>query len=259
MPHDIEREVSLSSLPCNWLQIAENSLDPIHVEYLHMRFMNWARVRKGFAPIPVRHHAKIDFTLFEYGILKKRLWEGDTEEESEEWRTGHPLLFPGTLFVPITDTWVEYQFRVPIDDETTAIYWYDAKPPAAGAAPRTTVPIVANPWQADDGGFMPEKINAQDMMAWITQGKIADHALEHLGEADRGVALYRRTLLEQLERIERGEDPLGVVRDPAKNEPYITLPIERHLGYGLAGAQASASYVFPDRELVGSGVSGPAG
>jgi hypothetical protein len=47
---------------------------------------------------------------------------------------------------------------------------------------------------------MPEKINPQDMMVWITQGPITDHTLENLGESDRGVALYRRTLLDEIAR-----------------------------------------------------------
>jgi 5,5'-dehydrodivanillate O-demethylase len=246
---DLEKSVTLSDLPCNWLQCAENSVDSYHLEYLHMRFLNWARKQKGLPPIPVRKHAKVDFELFEYGILKKRLWEG-VPEDSEEWRVGHPIIFPGTLFVPIKEDWVEWQFRVPVDDTRTLIYWYDAKTPAPGTTPSTRVPLADNPWCDEKGNFLPDHINAQDMMAWISQGPITNHALEHLGESDRGVALYRRTLMEQVERVERGEDPMGVVRDPAKNTPYIELPIERHLGYTLAGAPASATYIFPEREVV---------
>ncbi|HVA25891.1 MAG TPA: hypothetical protein VMW62_16045 [Chloroflexota bacterium] len=77
-----------------------------------------------------------------------------------------------------------------------------------------------------------------------------DHAAENLGESDRGVALYRKTLLEQVDRVERGEDPLGVVRDPAKNSPWIEVPVERHLGYALGGVPATTTYVAPEREVV---------
>ncbi len=64
------------------------------------------------------------------------------------------------------------------------------------------------------------------MMVWVTQGPITDHSLEHLGESDRGVALYRRTLLEEADRVARGEDPMGVIRDPAEQEPFLRLPLE---------------------------------
>jgi hypothetical protein len=43
------------------------------------------------------------------------------------------------------------------------------------------------------------------------------------------VALYRKLLVENMESIQRGEDPMGIVRDPAKNEPMIKVvrPHER--------------------------------
>jgi 5,5'-dehydrodivanillate O-demethylase oxygenase subunit len=242
-------DVGISRLPCNWLQVAENTLDPLHIEYLHMKYTNWARAQLGQPPVPVRHHQKVDYDVFEYGIIKRRLWEGDTEA-SEEWVTGHPQLFPGTAVVPYNKEWVQFQIRVPVDDTNTLYYWVNCREREPGQAPRTESPIWENPWQTPDGKFMPEVLNAQDMMVMITQGEITDHAAENLGECDRGVALYRRTLLEQIEVVERGEDPLGVVRDPAKNHPWIELPIERELGYALTGAQATTTYDIPHREVV---------
>ena len=38
--------------------------------------------------------------------------------------------------------------------------------------------------------------------------------------------MFRNLLLEQIEKVERGEDPMGVIRDPAKNEPYVSLARE---------------------------------
>lgn len=246
---DWQQDVGISRMPCNWLQVAENTLDPLHIEYLHMKYTNYARKRLGLEPVAVRHHQKVDYELFEYGIIKKRLWEGDTEA-SEEWRVGHPQLFPGTAVVPYNDTWVQYQIRVPVDDTNTLHYWMNCREREVGAPHTTEVPIWENPWQTPDGKFMPEVLNGQDMMVMITQGDVTDHTVENLGESDRGVALYRRTLLEQIDAVERGEDPLGVVRDPAKNDPWIELPVERHLGYTLSGVQASTTYDFPDREVV---------
>jgi 5,5'-dehydrodivanillate O-demethylase oxygenase subunit len=244
---DVNRTIGFTDLPCNWLRIAENNLDPKHVEYLHMRYMNWVRQRRGEQPIPTRRHAKIDFELFEYGILKKRLWEGDSEE-SDEWRTGHPLFFPGNNLVAMTARHVELQFRVPMDNDRTAVYWYQAKECEPGEN-ASAISIVENPWNTSEGKYRPESIQGQDMMMFVSMGNV-DLRNEHLGESDRGVALYRRTLLDECERVQRGEDPRGVIRDPAKNEPFIRLPHERSFGFALSNVQNNATQINPAREAI---------
>jgi 5,5'-dehydrodivanillate O-demethylase len=57
----------------------------------------------------------------------------------------------------------------------------------------------------------------QDAMAWETQGALADRSREHLGASDTGVVMLRNLLRLQLEKVARGEDPMGVLRDPARN------------------------------------------
>jgi len=54
-------------------------------------------------------------------------------------------------------------------------------------------------------------------MAWETQGPITDRTQEHLGVGDRGIVLLRKLLKEQIEIVRNGGDPMGVIRDPAKN------------------------------------------
>ncbi|HMF48435.1 MAG TPA: hypothetical protein VK603_07325 [Candidatus Saccharimonadales bacterium] len=63
------------------------------------------------------------------------------------------------------------------------------------------------------------------MIAWITQGGVADRTQEALGLSDKGIILYRRQLKEQLEKVRAGQDPINVFRDPAKNV-YIKLRLE---------------------------------
>jgi 5,5'-dehydrodivanillate O-demethylase len=64
----------------------------------------------------------------------------------------------------------------------------------------------------------------QDFVAWVGQGTIADRTQEHLGESDRGVIMMRRRILEDAERVMRGEEPKAVIRDAEKNR-VVRLPI----------------------------------
>jgi hypothetical protein len=79
----------------------------------------------------------------------------------------------------------------------------------------------------------------QDEMAWIGQGPISVRTAEHLATSDKGVILYHNLILENIAKVERGEDPMGVVRDPAINEPYIPIRHESvaREGYAVVDAQ----------------------
>ena len=67
-------------------------------------------------------------------------------------------------------------------------HWMNCRKREDGKPPRAEAPIWENPWQTPDGQFMPEILNAQDMMVMITQVEITDHTAENLAESDRGVA-----------------------------------------------------------------------
>ena len=66
------REICISELPCNWLQCQENSLDPVHNEWLHAYYTNV--VRNGVHALPELRgkHLKIGFNVFEHGKSRPR-------------------------------------------------------------------------------------------------------------------------------------------------------------------------------------------
>jgi 5,5'-dehydrodivanillate O-demethylase len=74
------------------------------------------------------------------------------------------------------------------------------------------------------GRWITTHVMNQDFVAWVGQGAIADRTQEHLGESDRGVAMMRRKLVEQMEVVARGGEPMAVIRDAELNR-CITLPI----------------------------------
>jgi 5,5'-dehydrodivanillate O-demethylase len=189
-------------------------------------------------------HVKIGFDKFEYGIYKRRLLEGESEED-DDWTHGHPVLFP-TILTVNTGADPMLQIRVPADDVTTVAYWYFTKPRQPGSPPQTTVPVWNNPFRNPDGTLKGDTTNSQDMLAWIAQGPLAGRTEEHLVTSDKGVNLYRKVLFEEMEKVARGEDPMGVIRDPAKNEPMIELRRESYamrilgVNFGLTYSQNTA-------------------
>lgn len=223
---DLDRSIGVTHLPINFLQAMENSMDPIHFEWLHAVYGNYVNKRQGKPPaMTPRRHEQIAFDVFEYGIYKRRLLEGEDPETSEDWLTGHPVIFPYILAVG-DHSRPTLQIRVPVDDTHTLHYWYRADLRTPGAEPKPVV-ISDVPYVHKNGRLVVETINGQDMMAWVTQGEISDRTTERLGTSDKGVILYRNLLMEQIEKVERGEDPMGVIRDPAKNVPYISIGREK--------------------------------
>ncbi len=227
---DLDKNIEITELPCNWLQCMDNSVDPIHVEHLHGVFGAYMRERLGKPPgFNAARHLKIAFDVFEFGIMKRRLLEGEPED-SADWRVGHPVIFPNTLYIPETSR-PHFQIRVPVDDTHTLNFRYQGLLPKDGRLPSRNVPA-ARRAPFDEHGHLrcsSENVPEQDMIAWVGQGAIADRTREHLMSSDQGVALYRKLLFENMERVKRGEDPMGLVRDPVKNEPMIQVvpPHER--------------------------------
>lgn len=238
----VMREVCFAVVPCNWLQIMENSLDPVHVEWLHQYMRNYIMDKLG-TPEKKRQrqiHQKVGFDAFEYGIVKRRILEGETEAD-EDWAVGHPVVFPNILKSGSVGT-PAFQIRVPMDDENTAYWWYRCftkesgvpiEPQSADEIPFYTAPVP----QLDPSGLpqwdVLDNNSGQDIVAWITQGAIADRTRENLGRSDKGIVLYRKMLEDALQAVEAGVDPMNVFRDPSMGR--IDLAVEKAKLKGRAG------------------------
>jgi 5,5'-dehydrodivanillate O-demethylase len=206
------RIVVLPQLDCNWLQPMENSVDPTHTHYLH-------GVGKG-KPVHGERQAEIkkyEFEVFDYGIMKKRLAANGDGELSVV--NQHPLVFPNMLR-QCHGREHYLQYRVPVDDTHTLffeIYFLESKDRAAIDQPEDPPVNHAAPAKTPDGVYKMEKVWMQDYMAWETAGPIYERSREHLATADRGILLYRKMLKAEIDKVRRGKDPMGVMRDASKN------------------------------------------
>jgi 5,5'-dehydrodivanillate O-demethylase len=90
-------------LPANWVQCNDNSIDPVHFEHLHGYFGDYWNRKHGIDKrVITARHLKIEFDVFEYGIYKRRLVEGEPED-ADDWTVGHPFIFPHTLVQGVGD------------------------------------------------------------------------------------------------------------------------------------------------------------
>ena len=267
------RDIGYAELSCNWLQCQENSLDPVHLEWLHVAWANFIREMNGDVERRNRRpHKTIHFDAFKHGIIKRRIWEGGSEEDTE-WKDGHPIVFPNYLrqggdgFSVADGTYrgsfsmgPAFQIRTPIDDETTGHWWVACYPMIAGDQEQTPqdIPFYRPPvplLDENDQPVYPElrSNSSQDPAAWITQGAIADRTGEHLGRSDKGIIMFRQMLEDNMRIVEDGGDPMEVYRDPAENV-YIPFMTEQHNYADTSHRQGAATMYSPildQREATG--------
>ena len=220
--------VKESIIDCNWLQPMENSVDPSHLYWLHGDTELYVPAVKTYAE-------KHEFIRFEYGIRKRRttlpLATGGEPAVDD-----HPLLFPTVLrhvapFNEGSGHRHNLQIRVPVDDFHTQVFRVNFLPmesersPADAPVPLRFVQLKTGPRE-----YKMNMIPAQDSMAWETQGARTDRALEHLGVGDEGIIELRKLLREQIERVQEGLEPIGLIHDSVQNELIDLGVINERIG-----------------------------
>jgi 5,5'-dehydrodivanillate O-demethylase len=210
-------EIVCAEVPCNWFQCQENSIDPVHFEWMHD---NWSMRQRGQMGPYAPKHLKIAFEEFEYGYQYKRIREGADETDSL-WTIGRVTLWPNSFYLGS-----HFEYRVPIDDENTLnICWFFTKVPTEREPyVQKSIPAWYGPIKDSKGRWISSHIINQDIIAWVGQGTIADRTKELLGSSDRGISMIRNRFFQDMEAVAQGADPKGIVRDPEVAK-CIPLPI----------------------------------
>ena len=235
--------VKESIIDCNWLQPMENSVDPSHLFWLHGDTERYVPAVKTYAE-------KHEFIRFEYGIRKRRTTLPKATG-SDPKVDDHPLLFPTILrhvapFNEGSGHRHNLQIRVPVDDHHTQVFRVNFLPMDSERSPEEApVPMRYVALKTGPREYKMNMIPAQDSMAWETQGTRTDRTQEHLGVGDEGIIELRKLLREQIERVRQGLEPIGMIRDPAKNRLIDLNVINERIGLfaaaGSARSQAIAS------------------
>jgi 5,5'-dehydrodivanillate O-demethylase len=223
---------ALPQLDCNWLQAMENSVDTAHLHILHQELVTDGFKVTSTTRGTIDNLVKYEMEEFIHGIIKRRVFRDGKVEE-------HPLLFP---------TWLRQanrtQIRVPIDDTHTYVVYVHFVPDSAEPRPaKGEVPVnYRKPFKNPPDARHPfakhrlDEVDAQDFMAWETQGPIHDRTRERLSASDRGIVMYREMLTREIKKVQQGQDPINVFRDP--NHAIIDTQLEESVRVGKAGGFA---------------------
>lgn len=204
--------------PCNWLQVRENELDPIHLTFLHTRLfgvqftpvcgeiptMEWMETDTGVIYLTVRRWGEHLFLRTNDMLLPNVVRVAgidDAEGETLFDRRGSSL------------NWV-----VPIDDTNSmTIGWSDIDKDFAiaggtgyidrQAAQGGYVVGAADVGQTGEPSYEERQRAPGDWDAWVSQGPITLHGREHLATTDRGVTLYRKVLRRGIRALQKGKAP----------------------------------------------------
>lgn len=229
-------QVVFADVPCNWLQAQENSIDPVHFEWMHA---NGSRRLAGRAGPDAPRHLKLAFEPFEHGFVYKRVTE-DSDESNPLWTIGRVCLWPNGFFLGD-----HFEWRVPVDDtHTLSVLWsFIRVPQESEPFVQDSIPSWHAPLHDAQGRWIRSHVMNQDILAWVGQGPIADRTLETLGASDRGIAMLRRQLFNDIDAVAAGRDPMGVQRDPAANV-CVALPSD-HRDFFLHGLPRDAYLRHP--------------
>lgn len=203
--------------PCNYFQRLENAGDGAHLPFTHRDSYFSASVRSG---IPKVSRAETDFGLITYATFPS----GATQI--------YPFGMPNIhdLRIPAPDPEIPWDDRmnwtVPIDDASCIMFRTRHLPVTGDAALRFQERAqAAAPSQGPDAAALGNLVlsghirfedlkhsapgpivyvNAQDYVAQVGQGGIADRAHEHLGRSDVGVILFRKIWQRELRALKQG-------------------------------------------------------
>lgn len=199
--------------PCNWFQMVENSLDAVHVSFVHLAGKVGPFGEAVTASLP-----SLEYLETEAGIRQIATRSTDNVRISEwSFPNNNHIITPGRTK---TSPWVHRGvWNVPVDDHHTYKIGVYAIPSEGDDIDRATIEHFEkysdyNPADHHNelfaGKAWPEDPSlqltpAQDYVAVKGQGSIADRVNERLGKSDAGIVLLRRIFWREMDLLRKGK------------------------------------------------------
>ena len=201
--------------PCNWFQMTENSMDAVHVSFVHQKGKVGLFGQAVTPSIPALKYQET------YSGIRQTATRGPNNVRVSDWTfpNNNHILVPG---ISKQHPWMDIAIWVVArDDERTSKFQIYSQPSQGEEADRKTAEhfrkhLNYNPSDHHDELFnndrYPEEmalelVNAQDYIAVMGQGGIVDRAQERMVNSDAGIALLRRIFWREMELIQSGSGP----------------------------------------------------
>ena len=208
---------------CNWLQVLDAIVDPIHTSFLHSN-MSRQQFSEGFGEV-----GQIDFFERDNWILgcnTRRV--GDNV-----WFRVNEVVLPnftqaGAAFADDGTKQILYgrssftRWVVPVDDETTICYAWANFGERGDTQEYNTPegPELIEQGEIFDRPYEQRQRFPADREACEGMGPINIHQNENLLASDQGVAMMRQKIREQIRSLDAGKEPLKVTE--LKDSPIPT-------------------------------------
>jgi len=224
--------------PCNWIQVLDNTQDPTHSCFLHTR-VSGAQFAVSWGELPELTYVNTPLGMININVRRwnNHVWVRTTDVMLPNLnQTGHLWLsaeYEETFLRCALTRWMR-----PIDDtHTQMIGWRyfsdrldrdsDADPNLVGAG---KIDFIGQ--TEDERPYAERQRVPGDYEAIAGQGDVAMNAAWNLNHGDRGVAMLRRIIRENIHAVRDGEDFISVDRSPRVDgvvptytqDTVVTLP-----------------------------------
>ncbi len=214
---------------CNWLQVHENLMDPLHAVFLHSR-MGAVQLTEAWGEMPATEWMEIGDRLcyLTSRRIGDNIWVRFNEVGTPNfgqvggfWEDGLKEVF----FQRVGAT----RWTVPNDDTHCTIFGlrhFSGELEAKGIGNKALVGVNSLDiyGQTGDRSYEEMQRNTGDWEAEVSQRPIAIHALETRGTTDRGVVMLRNHLLRALKSPPAPTAAVGGITPTYTSNTVVSVP-----------------------------------
>jgi phenylpropionate dioxygenase-like ring-hydroxylating dioxygenase large terminal subunit len=192
---------------CNWVQVKENVMDPIHTATLHVLPGQPNPFGDGFGVIPELEFIEtpVGGAYLAVRRVGDNVWTRSTDVLMPNIHSITSVFENGKTRKEAAPPWMTL-WTTPVDDES-CINFTIMHLTGNETREQRIAAAFNNFGQTPNRPYEDRQRVPGDYDAMTSQGPITKHSKENLGVGDIGVAMFRRLLRRSIEAVQRGEDP----------------------------------------------------